>query len=143
MSFVAVYFTCISLGTFIRGLETTATYDPATEEFIINSPTLTSMKFWPGASKYTAKIRKKLGIFMVATVEASFSGGEVWDCAFLSQIIKSQTLTSMKFWPGASPSPIQRGKCVSFATFSPPLLLCIFPKIMVTELSLHILLRPV
>ena len=40
-----------SVGTFIRGLETTATYDPATEEFIINSPTLTSMKFWPGASK--------------------------------------------------------------------------------------------
>ena len=40
-----------SAGTFIRGLETTATYDPATEEFIINSPTLTSMKFWPGASK--------------------------------------------------------------------------------------------
>ncbi|KAL4217914.1 Peroxisomal acyl-coenzyme A oxidase 1 [Mactra antiquata] len=35
-------------GTFIRGLETTATYDPKTEEFIINSPTLTSMKYWPG-----------------------------------------------------------------------------------------------
>jgi hypothetical protein len=27
-------------GTFLRGLETTATYDPATKEFIMNSPSL-------------------------------------------------------------------------------------------------------
>ncbi|XP_069105910.1 peroxisomal acyl-coenzyme A oxidase 1-like [Argopecten irradians] len=35
-------------GTFIRGLETTATYDPKTREFVLNSPTLTSIKYWPG-----------------------------------------------------------------------------------------------
>ncbi len=35
-------------GTFVRGLETTATYDPQTEHFIIHSPTLTSTKWWPG-----------------------------------------------------------------------------------------------
>ena len=35
-------------GTYIRGLETTATYDPPTEEFVIHSPTLTSTKWWPG-----------------------------------------------------------------------------------------------
>ncbi|XP_070533128.1 peroxisomal acyl-coenzyme A oxidase 1-like [Ptychodera flava] len=35
-------------GTFIRGLETTAIYDPSTQEFIINSPTFSSMKWWPG-----------------------------------------------------------------------------------------------
>lgn len=39
-------------GTFIRGLETTATYDPETKEFILNSPTLTSYKWWPGGRKY-------------------------------------------------------------------------------------------
>ena len=39
-------------GTFIRGLETTATYDPSTEEFIMNSPTLTSIKWWPGTCKF-------------------------------------------------------------------------------------------
>ena len=38
-------------GTFIRGLETTATYDPRTEEFVINSPTVSSMKYWPGSRK--------------------------------------------------------------------------------------------
>lgn len=35
-------------GSFIRGLETTATLDEKTDEFIINSPTLTSIKWWPG-----------------------------------------------------------------------------------------------
>ncbi|XP_015587511.1 probable peroxisomal acyl-coenzyme A oxidase 1 [Cephus cinctus] len=41
-------------GTFIRGLETTATYDPSTKEFILNSPTLTSYKWWPGGLGHTA-----------------------------------------------------------------------------------------
>ncbi|XP_053382348.1 peroxisomal acyl-coenzyme A oxidase 1-like [Mercenaria mercenaria] len=36
-------------GTFIRGLETTATYDAKTEEFVINSPTVSSIKYWPAA----------------------------------------------------------------------------------------------
>eukprot|EP00058_Branchiostoma_floridae_P003164 XP_002588652.1 hypothetical protein BRAFLDRAFT_61617 [Branchiostoma floridae] len=35
-------------GTFLRGLETTATYDPKTEEFVLHSPTLSSAKWWPG-----------------------------------------------------------------------------------------------
>lgn len=35
-------------GTFLRGLETTATYDPSTQEFILHSPTITSTKWWPG-----------------------------------------------------------------------------------------------
>lgn len=39
-------------GTFIRGLETTATYDPDTKEFVLHSPTLTSQKWWAGGSKY-------------------------------------------------------------------------------------------
>ncbi|XP_054708090.1 peroxisomal acyl-coenzyme A oxidase 1-like [Uloborus diversus] len=41
-------------GTFLRGLETTATYDPHTEEFVINSPTLSSVKWWPGSLGKTA-----------------------------------------------------------------------------------------
>ncbi|XP_047019172.1 probable peroxisomal acyl-coenzyme A oxidase 1 [Helicoverpa zea] len=41
-------------GTFIRGLETTATYDPDTEEFVLHSPSLTAYKWWPGGLGNTA-----------------------------------------------------------------------------------------
>lgn len=35
-------------GTFLRGLETRATYDPATKEFILESPSLTAYKWYFG-----------------------------------------------------------------------------------------------
>ncbi|EOA26709.1 hypothetical protein CARUB_v10022793mg [Capsella rubella] len=35
-------------GSNVQGLETTATFDPKTDQFIIHSPTQTSSKFWPG-----------------------------------------------------------------------------------------------
>ncbi|XP_077308010.1 peroxisomal acyl-coenzyme A oxidase 2-like [Lithobates pipiens] len=35
-------------GTYLRGLETTATFDPTTQEFIIDTPTITATKWWPG-----------------------------------------------------------------------------------------------
>lgn len=35
-------------GTNLLGLETTATYDKETDEFVLNSPRLSSMKWWPG-----------------------------------------------------------------------------------------------
>jgi hypothetical protein len=42
------HFINIFAGTNVRALETTATYDPKTQEFIVHSPTLTSSKWWPG-----------------------------------------------------------------------------------------------
>ncbi|KAG7009478.1 peroxisomal acyl-coenzyme A oxidase 1.2 [Physcia stellaris] len=41
-------------GTYLRGLETTATLDLDTDEFIIHSPTLTSTKYWPSALGFSA-----------------------------------------------------------------------------------------
>ncbi|RMX42190.1 hypothetical protein pdam_00023411 [Pocillopora damicornis] len=38
----------IGHGTFVRGLETIATYDKTTQEFIIHSPTHSACKWWPG-----------------------------------------------------------------------------------------------
>lgn len=41
-------------GSNVAGLETTATFDPATDEFIIHSPSLTSTKFWIGGAAESA-----------------------------------------------------------------------------------------
>jgi acyl-CoA oxidase len=38
----------IGHGTNLKKLETTATYDPKTQEFVLNTPTITSTKWWPG-----------------------------------------------------------------------------------------------
>uniref|UniRef100_H2Z2W8 Acyl-coenzyme A oxidase n=1 Tax=Ciona savignyi TaxID=51511 RepID=H2Z2W8_CIOSA len=35
-------------GTFLRGLQTTATYDKKNKEFVINCPEISAMKWWPG-----------------------------------------------------------------------------------------------
>lgn len=49
MSVIGCYAqTEIGHGSNVQGLETTATFDPSTDEFILNSPTLTSTKWWPG-----------------------------------------------------------------------------------------------
>ena len=40
-------------GSNVRGLETTAIYDEKMQEFVVNTPTLTATKFWPGTCKYT------------------------------------------------------------------------------------------
>ncbi|XP_067907729.1 peroxisomal acyl-coenzyme A oxidase 2-like isoform X3 [Heterodontus francisci] len=35
-------------GTYLRGLETTASFDNSSQDFILNTPKLTSIKWWPG-----------------------------------------------------------------------------------------------
>jgi len=41
-------------GSNVRGLETTATYDIPSQQFILHSPTLTATKWWPGGLGRTA-----------------------------------------------------------------------------------------
>jgi len=41
-------------GSYIQGFETTATYDRTTQEFVINTPTLTATKWWIGGAAETA-----------------------------------------------------------------------------------------
>ena len=38
-------------GTFVRGLQTTATYDKASQEFVVHSPSATATKWWPGGKE--------------------------------------------------------------------------------------------
>lgn len=46
----------LSHGSNARGVETTAHYDKATQEFIINTPTQNDMKFWIGGAAKTSNI---------------------------------------------------------------------------------------
>lgn len=70
------------LGTHLRGLETTATYDPATQEFVLNSPTVSSIKWWPGGRKHihsvsslrcTARVTKYCVLTINSKLMFSFS----------------------------------------------------------------------
>jgi len=40
------------IGTNLKQLETTAIYEPKTEEFVLHTPTTTACKWWPGGRKY-------------------------------------------------------------------------------------------
>jgi len=61
-------------GTFLRGLETRATYDPKTQEFILESPSLTAYKWWPGGcinnllNTITAKCNISVGRFPLGSM---------------------------------------------------------------------------
>ncbi|KAG6557960.1 hypothetical protein Mapa_000139 [Marchantia paleacea] len=49
MSIIGCYAqTELGHGSNVQGLETQAVFDPSTDEFVLNSPTLTSTKWWPG-----------------------------------------------------------------------------------------------
>ncbi|XP_013116938.2 probable peroxisomal acyl-coenzyme A oxidase 1 [Stomoxys calcitrans] len=41
-------------GTFVRGLETRADFDRDTDEFVLNTPTITAYKWWPGGLGHSA-----------------------------------------------------------------------------------------
>lgn len=38
----------IGHGSNVAGIETTATFDHKTDEFVINTPSITATKYWPG-----------------------------------------------------------------------------------------------
>lgn len=38
-------------GTYLRGLETRADFDRETDEFVLNTPKISSYKWWPGGCK--------------------------------------------------------------------------------------------
>ncbi|XP_068216003.1 peroxisomal acyl-coenzyme A oxidase 1-like [Palaemon carinicauda] len=75
-------------GTFLRGLETTATYDKSTQEFIIHSPTLTATKWWPGGLGKTAN-------FTVLMAQLYIDGKCLGPHPFLVQIRDLETHQSL------------------------------------------------
>ncbi|WAR16388.1 ACOX1-like protein [Mya arenaria] len=75
-----------------QGLETMATYDPASEEFVINSPTITSMKYWPGSLGKTCN-------YVILMAQLYTKGKKMGIHAFVVQI---RSLQDHKPMPGVT-----------------------------------------
>ncbi|XP_033105517.1 peroxisomal acyl-coenzyme A oxidase 1-like [Anneissia japonica] len=76
-------------GTYLGGLETTATYDPSRQEFVLNSPTLTSMKWWPGGLGLSCN-------YCVLLAKLLINGKDYGPHAFLVQIRNLQDHTPLR-----------------------------------------------
>lgn len=62
-------------GSNVMGIETTAVYDPASGEFVINTPSNEASKFWIGGAAATAKI---CAVFAQLTVAGRWEGPHVF-----------------------------------------------------------------
>ncbi|KAK3759079.1 hypothetical protein RRG08_010693 [Elysia crispata] len=79
-------------GSFLRGLETTAEYDVRTREFILNSPSITASKFWPGGLGKTAN-------HCVVMARLKMSGR---DCGMQSFIVPIRDMETHNPLPGVT-----------------------------------------
>jgi Acyl-CoA dehydrogenase, middle domain/Acyl-coenzyme A oxidase N-terminal len=79
-------------GTFVRGLETTATYHPESQHFVIHSPTQTSTKWWPGGLGKTAT--------HAVVMAALFVGGK--DHGPHAFVVQLRALDTHKCLPGVT-----------------------------------------
>lgn len=77
-------------GSNVRGLETTATFDKDTDEFVVNSPTLSSTKYWIGTTGVWAT-------HSIVVARLIIDGKEYGNHLFLTQI---RDLDSQRLMPG-------------------------------------------
>lgn len=85
-------------GTFLRGIETTATFDESKDEFILETPTLTSTKWWPGSLGKTATHCIVMARLIVKSVDLGMH-------AFILQI---RSLEDHSLMPGVEAGDIGR-----------------------------------
>eukprot|EP01130_Rhizamoeba_saxonica_P015474 TRINITY_DN6950_c0_g1_i1.p1 TRINITY_DN6950_c0_g1~~TRINITY_DN6950_c0_g1_i1.p1 ORF type:complete len:650 (+),score=133.70 TRINITY_DN6950_c0_g1_i1:79-2028(+) len=83
-------------GTFLRGLETTATYIPETQEFIMHTPTDTARKWWPGNLA-------KIATHAIVMAKLILHGTDYGVHAFIVQL---RSLEDHSFIPGVTTGDI-------------------------------------
>lgn len=91
-------------GSFIRGMETTATYVPETQEFELHSPTLSATKWWPGCLGKTST-------HCVVMARLVTQGKEHGVHAFIVQLRSLQVRLRAAPALAASPALTARARC--------------------------------
>lgn len=84
-------------GSYIRGFETTSTYDLKNQEFVINSPTLTSTKWWIGMAGQTAT---HAVVFARLLLPQKDKGGELKDYGVHSFLVQLRCTETGRPLPG-------------------------------------------
>ncbi len=77
-------------GSFVQGIETTATFDKATQEFVINTPTITATKFWPGDM---SKFSNHAVVFAKLIIEGKAYGAHAF-------MVQTRNLETWELLPG-------------------------------------------
>ena len=80
----------IGHGSDVQSLKTTATYDPATKEFIFNTPCLEATKFWPGV---LGKSATHILLFAKLITKGK-------DCGVQAFIVQIRDMATHKLLPG-------------------------------------------
>jgi acyl-CoA oxidase len=87
-------------GSNVRGLETTATLDTATDTLVVHSPTLTSLKWWPGGLGLTATHAIVLARLLVPPTAPANTTGAVLDHGLHAFIVQLRSLDEHAPLPG-------------------------------------------
>jgi acyl-CoA oxidase len=82
-------------GSNVAGLETTATLDKTTLEFVLNSPTISSTKWWPGELGHFAN-----HALVFAKLIIKDDDGEDNTYGVIPFIVPIRDMTTHKFMPG-------------------------------------------
>lgn len=76
-------------GSNVAGLETTATFDKSTDEFVLHTPTITATKWWPGEVGTTSN-------WAVVFAQLVIDGNKLSPAPFLVQIRDMETHVPLK-----------------------------------------------
>lgn len=80
----------------MAGLETTAVFDKDTDEFIINTPTITATKWWPGDMGFFAN-----HALVMARLLIKDESGSINDYGVAPFIVQIRNQDNHKYMPGA------------------------------------------
>ncbi|GAB5036544.1 acyl-oxidase [Nannochloropsis oceanica] len=100
-------------GSNIQALQTTATFDPATDEFVLDTPTIQSFKWWPGTLGRTANTAMVIARLLLPSSPPLSPSSSYQDLGIHNFIVPLRDLHTHALLPGVVARDI--GPKVAFA----------------------------